>query len=611
MDTVKRLALYAIGVRAAYTLIAKFRQALMDGLKTLYENTAEYQRLTAATDQFGVALALAVAPADTAAQSMETLAEAVEWFNMAMIKASATTSAGIRFYVSLIEVYIEASTRLYELSRGVETTEDDIRSLLAQPFIAWMERFNSRVESGAAALDDAGDAATNYTSQIRSMISVMRRWEQASAAIAAQAGEIETAYQQAVGTALGDLAVSQMKIQTDLADSITTIHQKAAKDRAQAIRDSQRNIERTVRQSQDNLAKMQEQHAIQMAHTRQKHNLSMVQTERQYQYQRNQLIAEGDVLALEDLDARYELEQEARDENFAMQERQAEELFQMQMRYQEQAIREQVAALRDGLTEQLREIKAREDEEIAAAREAAAEKEAQAKEEYASALTDAEAAAIEQREAQEAEQQKLLESTAQTLADMVANTDLTTQQVLDAWHAVNGPDQALDQLVKQFVARDEEWTRQIGEAWGAAADTSLAAAKRLTDGWATSLGLITAQANAAAAAVAAIGGGGLPGGRGTRRVPPRGHQYGGDEVVTTPTTMLVGEAGPERVVVNPLSSIGNLGGSFGLGWHGGPIPVQGSGLQGADTSGMGDAIAQGLLVELRKELLGVGGQKGY
>ncbi len=608
--TIKRLALYAIGIRAAYSLISKFRRALMDGLKTLYENTAEYKRLTTAVDQFKIALAAAIVPADSAAESMTKIAEAVEWFNMALLKASGTLRANVGLWGSFFQMGADGAAKLIDLARGIETTEDDIRSLLAQPFITWMETFNSTVESGTKAMEEAGDAAADYSSQIKSMISVMRRWEQASAAIAAKAGEIETAYQQAAGVALGDLAVSQMEMQADLADTITGIQVKAAKDREQAIRDSQLNIERTVKQGLDRLAKMEEQHALQRIHVRQRFNLSQIQSERIYQYTRYKLVAEGDVLAIEDLDERHELEQEAAEENFDLQQQQAQAMFDVQLKHQKKALEETVVAMGKAMTEQLRMIDEREQEEIDAARAAAEEKEAAAKEAYASALVDAEAAAIEQREAQEAEQQALLESTTQTLADMVTNTDLTTQQVLDAWHAVNGPDQALDQMVAELVARNEAWTDTIGEAWGVAADTSLAAARRLTDGWATSLGLITANALAAAAAVASIGSGAGAGVGGYTPYPrPRRRQYGGEDVVSTPTTFVAGEAGPERVVVQPLSSIG--GGAASMGWRGGPIPVHGSGqMEGLDLSGIGDAVAQGLMLEMNKMLTDYRGQRG-
>lgn len=610
--TITKLGMYAIGIRAAYTLVNKFRRALADGLRTLYESTEEYKRLTAATEQFKIALAAALVPADTAAESMTKIAEAVEWFNLALLKASGALRANIGLWGSFFQMGADAAAKLINLARGIETTEDDIRSLLAQPFVAWMDRFNTTVESGARAMEEAGDAAADYTSQIKSMVSVMRRWEQASAAIAAKAGEIETAYQQAVGVALGDLAVSQMEGQADLADTISGIHASAAKDREQAIRASQLNIERTVKQNLDNLAKMEEQHALQRMHARQRFNLSRIQSERIYQYTRYKLVAEGDVLAIEDLDERHELEQEAAQENFDLQQQQAEAMFQMQLKYQKEALAETVVAMRQAMTEQLRMIDEREQEEIDAARAAAEEKEAAAKEAYASALVDAEAAAMEQRQAQEEEQQALLESTAQTLADMVTNTDLTTKEVLDAWHAVHGPDKALDALVTELVTRNEEWTKQIGGAWGIAADTSLASARRLTDGWATSLAAITANALAAAAVVASIGGGtgAYPGTGGYpyRRTRYR-RQYGGEDVVSTPTTFVAGEAGPERVVVQPLSSIG--GGAASLGWRGGPIPVHGSGqMEGMDLSGIGDKIAQELMFEMNKMLVDYRGQRG-
>jgi len=91
---------------------------------------------------------------------------------------------------------------------------------------------------------------------------------------------------------------------------------------------------------------------------RERFRLDSIQSERRYQFERARLVAEGDTLAIEELDARYKLEQEETKENEALRQKQSREGQAEQIREAGEAAREQIDELRQQLAETLDEQEA-------------------------------------------------------------------------------------------------------------------------------------------------------------------------------------------------------------------------------------------------------------
>jgi len=96
----------------------------------------------------------------------------------------------------------------------------------------------------------------------------------------------------------------------------------------------------------------------------------------------------------------------------------------------------------------------------------------------------------------------------------------------------------------------------------------------------------------------------------TNQTPFPHYAHGTDQVVSSPTPFMAGERGAERVIVQPLSPIG-VGGNVSMSWHGGPIPIHGTGaMDNIDTSAIGNAIAQGLVQEMARSFSSIRGTRG-
>jgi hypothetical protein len=174
-------------------------------------------------------------------------------------------------------------------------------------------------------------------------------------------------------------------------------------------------------------------------------------------------------------------------------------------------------------------------------------------------------------DAQEQEKLRVLEEgfaetqrkTGEALAQLEATNILTADQILSAWRIRFGPNGEFDAIVLNAIARANALVDLINIGIGA--------------------------------------------GTSTRPTPPfmRGgtqfRQHGGDEIVSSPTMFMAGEGGPERVVTQPLSSIG---GAMIVRWRGPAIPVEGRGqLEGLNLDPVGQAMAQGLVSSITQTFL--------
>ncbi len=533
--------------------------------------------------------------------------------------------------------------QLHRLAIALGYTEEEYKHLtegIAAQISTLKADYTAR-NAETDALEKTASAAKELTDYYLDLADAEREAAQ-SAATAKAEYESVVGTATTPGTALGTLAAEQMRIQHDLAETISDINADAAAQRADAYANYYSQLRAMQRQAQRQEEDAAKQHQLEMEYMQKRYQLDVLQNERIYQYNRQQLVAEGDVLAIEDLDARYELERQAAEENYELQREQTEAMYRLQAEIQAEAMAEQIAALKDALTEQLTSIEESRQERIADAQAQAAEEQAAAQEAYAQALIDAQVAYAEQLAEQEAAEAERLNNLATFLAEFALENDLTVSQVVSMWEQATGTSPeglqgltqaAYDEMKRlqtafgdTFIATSADIGTKSGNVLADKLDIGLSRAETETrthvSSIIASLNQISAAAvNAANAFNYAVGGASgsnsynmFPYASGGGTYTPRTsyYQHGGEMIVSQPTHFVAGEGGaPERVVVQPLSPIG---GNIGVSWQGGAIPLHGTGsLTGADMGAMAGVFNQmlrGFAMEYIKQRSTVRGQRG-
>jgi len=555
---------WGLGIRSIYVLYRTLRKELGEAFKELYGGTEAYKALTASIDNFWRSIITSLASGKTVEESLQGLANFVNEFSRMIRTASATISA------------------LNMFTKAIYSGMGPVVAMTA-----YNKVLTGRLEEQEIQLQKAAQGGEEYQKAIEGIVGISRNWDNEMAQHAERIQAINDAWGQAQVTALGDLFGEMHQIATNEQAKISDVNTDALADRGKAFEDYNRRVAQTQKQAADEERKNAEQHALEMEFAARRHSLQMTQNERVYQASRNRLVAEGDVLAIEELDERTALERQTQEENYALQMQQAEAMYQLQARYQAEANRQQVESLRLALDEQLREIETRRREQVDEAKAAADEERAQAGMKYAGQLTDAKAAQMEQLSEEQKGHDERIAALGEMLAEYGRKNKLGLDEVQAIWESYYGPDSQIDTALSTAFARYRGYVDRF------------------------TLGVETAMTRTAAA-VAAIrftlpaeltGGMMLPGilrgtaGGGGRR----GRQYGGEDIVSSPTPFMAGERGAERVTVQPLSTIGNA--AMSLSWQGGPIPVQGQGnLEGADLSGIGDQLTIAIMSRIRTEV---------
>jgi len=571
---IKKGILWAAGTASMYYLYRKIRTAIIDTVKELYEETQEYKALTDAMNDYRRVATQVITTTMQLPLVMDALAKRL----VTLTQLQALWGANLQMIGGTFGAFID------QLRKGEKI---DVYGALT----AGYDAAKSSLIKSAELMAIAGEGAKDYSSQVLSLVSQMRTFNEAAAAQATAIRQIEQAFKDASAVARGQYAASLMQIEIDLQKQVSSINKKALASRAKTYenyQDKLKSLQRDGQKAQQNDA---ERHALEMEFAQRRHNLSLLQNERMYQYSRGMLVAEGDVLAIEDLDARYQLEKQAAEENFALQQQQAEAMFRLQAKIQSEAMRDQVAALQLGLRDQLAEIENGRREEIAEAQAAAQEKEAQAADEYATALAAAMEAQQEELKAQEEGQLEREKALADFLIDMGRELGIGYDAALGIAKQYFDVGGTFDSLMKT------EWERQATYV------------QVFTNAINTAINAITVLGNRAQA----IGGRG-----GVRPVLPTSpiggrrdlYAHGTDTIISSPTNIGVGERGPERVIVQPLSPIG-VGGNVSMSWRGGPIPIHGTGaMSGIDEGAMGNAIAQGIVDQMALSFSSIRGSRG-
>jgi len=309
-------------------------------------------------------------------------------------------------------------------------------------------------------------------------------------------------------------------------------------------------------------------HLQELRHMRERYQLTTLQNERMYNYERMMLVAEGDVLAIEDLDARYGLEQRARKENQQQRTRETKEEFREDQTQRLEKHRLELDQLKDAYEDQLVELRLQLEEQQLEAEIQRDEAMRQEQRDYDQRLRD-------QAESHESE----MTQWAEHWANVADQAELGAAEVTRIIRDYFGPGGETSQIIQSFLARYQQLMdiyANIEKIKSQVASTTPAPFVRPPIGASEEI-------------------------LGYWQYAGRPYQFGGSGLVTRPTLVPMGESGPERFSVQPVS----MGGSLVLQWGGGPIPVHGTGnLSGMDLSGIGDVIAKGLVIEISNQLSG-------
>lgn len=349
--------------------------------------------------------------------------------------------------------------------------------------------------------------------------------------------------------------------------------QRLAKIERQRIREEEREWRQYYRKRQKMIddhyltqRQKAEDHRREMRQAEEKFRLEQIQRERMYQYERGLLVAYGDVLAIEDLDARHKLETEAREENHDERQQSEEEDYQDQRRHRQEQFEQDLRQLRDALDDYLEEIRLR-------AEERALEAEEQRKNELERAAQDRD----QQLAIEEDRHRRSLEEWDQYWAKLGEKAKLGAEEITAVLREFFGEGSEADTIVENFMERwllRLDFRGRLEDILGPESDRS----QDRRSGWSRT-----------------------PGGGVQRRENRRAYQYGGSGIVSSPTSLLLGEGHtPERFTIEPLSAASS---NVTLRWGGGAIPVEGHGsMAGVDLGAVGDAVARGLVIEISQQM---------
>lgn len=561
---IKKLALWSVGARTTFLVFMQARQYLRESYEAVYQNTEEYKQLEEAVTEVGRALIIAITGGSDWLDFLAEAARDLEILTQDILEYNAVLRGGAAAYEEVMPLPYLGSTPLVEELTGATMAYLEQIGLLPEGLggaAAFQKEYNRVLKDSKDLLEESGESAADYEDRLRDLQRSAERLTTLSMRHADIMDDYAVAVDKAGETFREGLVDAQKEYEADIKKAET----RAFKDREAAWKDYYRRLDRIHRDQQDQTSNLEERHRLQMEFAERHHVLNLLNSEALYQYERGRLVAEGDVLAIEDLDARYELERQATEENFRLQQQQAEAMFQLQLRQQQQAMEQQREDLWAALQQRLQDIEEARRERRHEAEVERQEAREEAKEEYNEEMDD-------QKEALK----KRLKDQADFWAKYLMDMEIGFGEAQNIIQAQFGTGSASEKYFTEF------WTRR---------ETELARFTAMLGG---AMGL-------------PIGGGSAT--QRLRNIFGGGFQYGGEFIANRPTSIMVGEGyAPERVSVQPLSPIG---GSLAVRWQGGAIPVHGSGsLSGAEMSGVGQAIAQGLVTEMRSQINSYRGQRG-
>jgi hypothetical protein len=548
----------AIVGAAGVAIWRKIDDAAMEYLARSEEVVKAQERVNEEWDRASRHLAQTLIPLKVELLNVELkLATAVADVTETFGKLVAIAHSGIAAIVAGLGVIPEAITMAFrgeipsmeELwNTMTEAGEEAFGETMLTYRDAFEETFEETEEQAEDSWDKIADAVNRALERIEDMqIAHTRRLADLADDYAVKQERAWAKYEKAVAK---EIARGQAQI--------AKLEESYSKRRAKTIADYQKRIARAEAQASEARVKAQEDFDRRERQARERYQLDMLQSERRYQFERNRLVAEGDTLAIEELDARYKLEQEEARENEALRQKQSREGQAEQIREAGEAAREQIDELRQQLAETLDEQEANYYEQIEAQRRANQDRLAEIHVAYAEQQRLADEDYQLSIEKANLNYQRQQEDLGRNLARQEELQELGGEEVERILQRYYGEDGVADRIMEEYYAR-----RTAELIAYAALMTQVGEYKPL-----------------------------LPGG-----IPMPGQQVGMDAggIVVGPQTVQVGAG-----VVEAFAPIGHMGGgSFDLSWSGGPIPI--SGLEGASSEDV-SRIARELATSLTQKI---------
>lgn len=577
----KRMALWLTIGAAVRKIVQGITRTLSENIKRLYENTEEWKNYQLQVDRLGLAITAAIAPSGEFLTLLDLIAKgaAIAADGIAAMGAEMWASFSVMGeYVTLVNEWDAAIKRL-DFAKAAELAQqinEFQTGTLAPERMA--QRRAEYLKGIAEAMALAGKEAVDWAKAEEDLAQILQSSDEELARHAQAISLIHGAYDEEATQIVIDFWAEDKRITQESLAEIAKIEADAADKRYKVEESTARRIRELEARANRDRVNNEKRHQLAMEFARKRYELSVIQNERMYLARRRRLVAEGDVLGIDQLDEDYELQKQAAEENFQLQMEQAEAVARMQARIQEESTQAQIQMLRDAMQEQLREIEAAKQKEIEEAEAAAAAEQELNKQKRDQMLWDAKIAR-EQELADEAEaHKKRMEAIAKQVVDFAEKYDIESDLIDAVVERHWGKGSAMDKAVQDAFTRYVKY-----------AATAAAYINRIMSGITHSYPSFNYPL----------------GGRPTPIVPEK-EQYGTDTVVSKPTLVEVGH-GPERLRVDPLSSIG---GDMSMSWRGGPIPVHGTGsMDGADTSAIANAIAQSISIEMNKSINRYGGRR--
>jgi len=245
---------------------------------------------------------------------------------------------------------------------------------------------------------------------------------------------------------------------------LTKITTEYEEDRAEVLADYQEAIVETETDTLDERLKAQEDFEREMKQSNERFQLDQLQSQRRYEYERAHLVAEGDTLAIEQLDELYKLEQQEAAENEDLQQRQAQENFDAQIKDMEQAATDLLAELSSGLEEQLIEQEQAYREQLVQQQEANSERLAEMAADFADRqrLEDEDRAITEAR--QEEDYRRQLADLGENLSDQLREQEIHYGHVAVLLEQYYGEGGVADAVLAEYHARELERIGVTAEA---------------------------------------------------------------------------------------------------------------------------------------------------
>jgi len=228
LRNLRTLTLWAAGSASVYLIIRKIRSAFSDTIKTLFENTKEYEKIQTAQDNLKASFVAALGSMESWRKALASTAEIIESVSNTILQAAAT----LRGFIAMIEAATSDAGALGQLAFAFASlARGDLPGFIAQLELA--ARTNTDV---AQAFLDARDASLSAGG---AMQKAYRAANEEAATSKKESKELEKALQRQIKTLERLIEVEKRRVEEtlDLLEELRRKEEDLAIDRARAFED--------------------------------------------------------------------------------------------------------------------------------------------------------------------------------------------------------------------------------------------------------------------------------------------------------------------------------------------------------------------------------------